>query len=145
MRMLTRLVVLSLGLGLLVVPATGAAPASGPPLSALRVVRADGGPTRIVDAQGRQVLLRGVNLNSLGDYWQANRRYPTVVPATDADWDRIAAQGFDVVRLLVSWSRLEPRRGVFDRAYLARVRAAVAAAKARGVYTVIDMHQDAWG
>ena len=91
------------------------------------------------------MLLRGVNLNSLGDYWQANRRYPTVVPATEVDWNRIAAQGFDVVRLLVSWSRLEPRRGVFDRAYLARVRAAVAAAKARGVYTVIDMHQDAWG
>ena len=58
MRMLTRLVVLSLGLGLLVVPATGAAPASGPPLSALRVVRADGGPTRIIDAQGRQEIGR---------------------------------------------------------------------------------------
>ncbi|MFM7271091.1 MAG: glycoside hydrolase family 5 protein [Actinomycetes bacterium] len=145
MRILTRLVVLSLGLALLPVPGAGAAPASGPPLSALRVVRADGGPTRVVDAQGRQVLLRGVNLNSLGDYWQANRRYPTVVPATAADWDRIAGQGFDVVRLLVSWSRLEPRRGSFDRAYLAQVRAAVAAAKARGIYTVIDMHQDAWG
>jgi endoglycosylceramidase len=122
----------------------GVATAARPPLTALRVDHSVDPPV-IVDAGGRQTLLRGVNVNSLGDYWQANRRYPTVVPVTGADWDRIATQGFDVVRLLVSWSRLEPQRGRFDRAYLAEVRAAVAAAKARGIYTIIDMHQDAWG
>ena len=99
----------------------GAASAARPPLTALRVDHSVDPPV-IVDAAGRQTLLRGVNVNSLGDYWQANRKYPTVVPVTGADWDRIAAQGFDVVRLLVSWSRLEPQRGRFDRAYLAEVR-----------------------
>lgn len=127
-------------MGVVPVAAPVPAGAAAPPLSPLRAA----GPA-VVDAQGRQVLLRGVNVNSLGDYWQANRRYPTVVPVTGADWDRMAAQGFDVVRLLISWSRLEPRRGTFDRTYLARIRAAVAAAKARGIYSVIDMHQDAWG
>lgn len=123
--------------------ASAAAPAF-PPTTALHVDHSASPPV-IVDASGRQTLLRGVNVNSLGDYWQANRKYPTVVPVTGADWDRIAAQGFDAVRLLISWSRLEPRRGTFDRAYLAEVRAAVAAAKARGIYSIIDMHQDAWG
>ncbi|MEY3361867.1 MAG: hypothetical protein RL531_1586 [Actinomycetota bacterium] len=122
----------------------GAATSPFPPLTALRVDRSVS-PPAVVDAAGRQTLLRGVNVSSLGDYWQANRRYPTVVPMTGADWDRIAAQGFDSVRLLVSWSRLEPRRDRFDRAYLDRIRAAVAAARARGIYTILDMHQDAWG
>lgn len=125
-------------------PGADAASPTFPPTSALHVDHAVTPPV-ISDATGRQTLLRGVNVNSLGDYWQANRKYPAVVPVTGADWDRIAAQGFDSVRLLISWSRLEPRRGQFDRAYLAKVRAAVAAAKARGIYSIIDMHQDAWG
>ncbi len=104
-----------------------------------------GDQAAIVDSAGRQVLLRGVNLNSLGDYYQANPGYPPTVPVTDADWDSMAAQGFNVVRLIVSWSLLEPSPGVIDGAYVTRVRAAVDAAKARGMYTVIDMHQDAWG
>jgi len=53
--------------------------------------------------------------------------------------------GFDVVRLLVHWSALEPRRGTFDTAYLDRIRQAVAWAREHGIYVVLDMHQDAWG
>ena len=53
--------------------------------------------------------------------------------------------GFDVVRLLVHWSALEPRRGTFDTAYLDRIRQAVGWAREHGIYVVLDMHQDAWG
>jgi len=49
------------------------------------------------------------------------------------------------VRLGISWSRLEPTRGAFDDAYLAEIKQAVADAKAHGLYTVLDMHEDAWG
>ena len=99
----------------------------------------------IVDAAGRQVTLRGVNLNSLGDYYQDDPSQPPVVPVTGADWDAMAAHGFDVVRLLVSWSRLEPRPGRIDQGYLALVQRTVHDAARRGIYSVIDMHQDAWG
>jgi endoglycosylceramidase len=51
----------------------------------------------------------------------------------------------NVIRLVVSWSALEPRRGHFDERYLARIRRAVRMAKANDIYVVIDMHQDAWG
>lgn len=120
-------------------PANGNATA----LSPLHAIRGD--HPAILDAQGRQVILRGVNLNSLGDYYQADPNLPTTIPVTNADWDAMAAQGFDVVRLLVSWSKLEPERGHIDEKYIARIKAAVDAAGARGIYTVIDMHQDAWG
>ena len=64
---------------------------------------------------------------------------------TDADWRAMESLGFSVVRLVVHWSRLEPTRGAIDAAYLDRVDAYVKAAAAHGLYTVIDMHQDAWG
>ena len=112
-------------------------------LPALHAV--DGDAPAIVDDQNRQVTLRGVNLNSLGDYFQSNQQFPTVVPVTGADWDRMAAHGFNVVRLLVSWSRLEPEPGHIDRDYLHTISRAVHAAARRGIYSVIDMHQDAWG
>jgi endoglycosylceramidase len=112
-------------------------------LRALHAVR--GGDARIVDDRGAQVLLRGVNVNSLGDYFQANPAYKTTIPVTDADWAAMQADGFDVVRLLISWSRLEPARGQISQAYLDEVHQAVADAARHGIYSVIDMHQDAWG
>jgi endoglycosylceramidase len=118
------------------------APAA-PRLAPLHATR--GTNAAILDDAGRQVRLRGVNVNSLGDYYQADPRLPPVVPVTDADWADMAKQGFNVVRLLVSWSSLEPARDVFDDAYVGRVHDAVAAAAAHGIYSVIDMHQDAWG
>jgi endoglycosylceramidase len=120
-----------------------ALPATTGTLLPVHAVR--GAHAGIYDSAGRQVILRGVNLNSIGDYYQANPSYPPTVPVTDADWDAMAAQGFDVVRLIVSWSRLEPTKGTVDPAYLAEIHATVAAAAARGIYSVIDMHQDAWG
>jgi endoglycosylceramidase len=110
------------------------------PLSVART-----GRPRIVDEHGREVLLRGANFNALGDYHQDDPDLPPTHPPTDADWDAMAANGFSVVRLVVSWSALEPERGSLDEDYLGRIRAAIDAAAARGLYTVVDFHQDAYG
>ena len=99
---------------------------------------------RIVDAAGRDVLLRGANVNSLGEYWQAAPSVPANTAVTAADWDEMAARGFSVVRLLITWSRVEPTRGVIDQNYLDEVDRHVQEAACRGIYTVIDMHQDAY-
>ncbi len=100
---------------------------------------------RIVDDRGREVLLRGANVNALGEYAQADPEVEPTVPVTDEDWDAMAANGFSVVRLIMSWSRLEPNRGEIDDGYLDEIEAAVTAANERGIYVVLDMHQDAWG
>lgn len=99
---------------------------------------------QIVDDLGRQVLLRGANVNSLGEYWQGVPSLPATLQVTDADWDTMAAHGFSVIRLIISWSRVEPTRGSFDESYLDEVATYVDAAAAHGIYTVMDMHQDAY-
>ena len=96
----------------------------------------------ITDGDGNQVLLRGVNVNQLVDFY---RRAPTVDgtrPLTEDDFAGIAEQGFNVVRLNLSWSALEPERGELDADYLEQITDAVGWAKKHGVYTVLDMHQD---
>ncbi len=100
--------------------------------------------SRIVDGLDREVLLRGVNITSLGEYWQGNPDYPPTLPTTEQDWDDMAARGVSVIRLVVHWSRLEPKQGEIDEGYLDEIDAYVTAAAERGIYTVIDMHQDAF-
>lgn len=112
-----------------------------PPLSAEPDPVAGG---RIVDALGREVVLRGVNVNALVEYWPYGS-FPTTFPFTEADADAISGIGWNVVRLLVSWSRIEPEPGRYDEAYLDRVAAVVRQLERRGVYSIIDLHQDAWG
>ena len=124
-------------------PGSAEAEAEVTPLPRLHAVRGD--RPGVFDEDGRQVVLRGVNLNGLAEYARANADLDPTQPVTEATWDQIADEGFDVVRLLVSWSRLEPESGEIDDAYVDEVRTQVRSAAERGLYTVIDMHQDAWG
>ncbi len=137
MRRLLALVIVGAALG-------GAAPATAAAdeLPWLHAVR--GQDARFADEHGREVLFRGVNVSQLADYWSLEGR-PENAPLTAADFAQMRELGFNHVRLLLSWSRLEPRRGELDQAYLDEVAQAVAWAKAEGLYVVLDMHQDAWG
>jgi endoglycosylceramidase len=105
-------------------------------------LRADGGV--IADGDGDQVLLRGVNVNQLVDFYRPRPEVDDTSPLTEEDFAGIAEQGFNVVRLGLSWSALEPERGTLDKAYLAQIHQAVDQAKEHGLYVVLDMHQDSW-
>jgi hypothetical protein len=105
-------------------------------------LRADG--SVISDGSGNQVLLRGVNVNQLVDFYQPRKDVAATDPLTEEDFAGIARLGFNVVRLNLSWSALEPARGKLDPAYVDRIRQAVGWAKQHGLYVVLDMHQDGW-
>jgi len=127
--------------------ATAIAIACTSPASGLPRLSADPDPLaggRIVDSKGREVLLRGVNVNSLGKYWQGTDVKPTL-PLERDDPRRIAGFGWNVVRLIVSWSKLEPKPGTYNEHYLDRVAKWVRRFREQGVYTIVDLHQDAWG
>ena len=108
-------------------------------------VRSDASGAWIADATGARVTLRGVNINQLGGYFARDPKLPTVQPLAGQDFADIASLGMNVVRLTLSWSLLEPARGQVSQDYLARIRQALAWARAHGVRVLLDMHQDGWG
>lgn len=112
-----------------------AAPPTGPRTLDARQVSATtlpDGRTRFTDAHGRILDLRGFNLDKYAE-------------TTESDLREVAAQGFGLVRIAVSWTRLEPARGHYDRAELARVEKLLDWAERSHLYAVVDFHQDVYG
>ena len=95
----------------------------------------------IVDSTGRVVLLRGFNDDALLQTGGA----PPPPALTGADAALIEAEGFDVVRLPISWSRLEPTRGQFSAGYLKQIVAVVNLCAQHHLYVVLDMHTEDFG
>ncbi|APA94754.1 cellulase family glycosylhydrolase [Nocardia seriolae] len=128
-------------------PAAQAAPApeSPAPQVAHPLHARAGADARIVDDQDRTVILHGANVNGLGEYYREWPDLPSTETLTEDDFARLSALGANVVRLIISWSALEPTRGVIDQGYLDRVERAVGWARAHDIYVLLDMHQDAWG
>ncbi|MBV8193899.1 MAG: cellulase family glycosylhydrolase [Candidatus Dormibacteraeota bacterium] len=93
---------------------------------------------RIVDSSGRSVILRGFNDDALLE----STVNPAPLDATDATL--MGRSGFDVVRLPIAWSLLEPKPGQFDFAYIARIAAAVQLLNEHNLYVVLDMHFLGW-
>ena len=66
-------------------------------------------------------------------------RYP---PICEADIKSMASLGFNLVRLPISWSELEPERGHFNTVFVDRVAQIVDWARAASIYVLIDIHQN---
>lgn len=111
--------------------ATRAPALLGDPLAKAKVSGRD-----IRDAHGRQLLLRGLNLS------ERSKRPPFAGWLQQADVEHFVRLGYDHVRFLITWEAVEPQDGVFDDAYLDQVKRELAWFEARGVYAVVDMHQD---
>ena len=90
---------------------------------------------RIVDEQGRTILLRGFNTTVLLDWPEQ-----PAAPLDDDDLNLIARSGFNVIRLPIAWSRLEPRRGQIDMDYLDAIASTVERINQHNLYVVLDLH-----
>jgi endoglycosylceramidase len=142
------------------------APAPDRALSFLHVGAAAGpaGLPQLVDEQGREVLLRGVNVDGVVDYYRTDLQTPYPndpsaytgglcppddtsvegVRICDFDLPQMRPLGYNAIRLNLSWSLLEPQAGVVSTTYVNRIAQVVGWAHQQGVYVVLDMHQDAW-
>jgi endoglycosylceramidase len=122
-----------------------AGPAVGAGLDGRRLRVEDG---RLVDQRGREVTLRGVNARVEGifDVTFDDGRLPLeAIPGFDeGDVDRMRDLGFDLLRLPVNWSALEPDRGAYSKTYLRRIAETVALCGSRGISVLLDFHQDAF-
>ncbi len=58
--------------------------------------------------------------------------------------DRAASWGVDALRVPFVWAAVEPTKGSYDEAFLQRYDALLDAAWARGMFTIVDFHQDVY-
>jgi endoglycosylceramidase len=102
----------------------------------------------IRDAAGRVVVLRGVNarVDGIFDVTFDDGRLPLqdIPELGRADLERMRQLGFNVLRLPINWSGVEPERDRFDMAYLDRVEHVVSMCGELGIWVMLDVHQDAY-
>jgi endoglycosylceramidase len=113
----------------------------------LAPVRVDG--QRILDERGRDLLLRGINARVEGLFdvtFDDGRTALQPIPPFGPDDCRFLAEqaGMNLLRLPVNWSGVEAVQGTYDEAYRDRVVELVAGCAEHGVYTLVDLHQDAY-
>ncbi|WP_276499483.1 cellulase family glycosylhydrolase [Pontibacter litorisediminis] len=80
----------------------------------------------------------GVNLAGaeFGQVWGPDYSYPT-----EAELDYFKAKGLNLVRLPFKWERIQPTlNGPLSAEELARMRSFVQAARTRGMWVLLDMH-----
>jgi hypothetical protein len=109
-------------------------------------VHSDGQVLR--DEYGRQLLFRGINARVEGLFdvsFQDSRAPLEPIPEfTEDDTKQMAAAGFNLLRLPINWSGLEPIEGMFNQAYLDRLTQVLGWCRAAGIYVLVDFHQDAF-
>lgn len=93
----------------------------------------------LVDAQGRVVLIHGIN-SVRKDWPYISTTEPGYLGPMDLEFLRNS--GFNAVRLGVSYARTMPTPGVIDQGYLDDVVAMVDLLAAQGLWVQLDYHQD---
>ncbi len=100
------------------------------------------------DGLGRQLLFRGYNAKAHGlfDVSFSDGRTPNYdfIDFGEPDAQRFEELGFDVIRLPVSWSALEPQPRQYAAAFLSRLGEVLALARLHHFWVLFDMHQDAY-
>lgn len=103
---------------------------------------------RLVDALGREISIRGINarIEGLFDVTFDDGRIPLEpIPSfSREDAEAMVRYGFNVLRLPINWSGLEPHEGQFSEAYLEKIDQVIEFCRDAGLYVLLDFHQDAW-
>jgi endoglycosylceramidase len=100
------------------------------------------------DPQGRARIFRGLNVHIAGifDVTFSDGRPPREpLPSFDAsDAALMRGYGFNLVRLPINWSAIEPEKDQWSSAYLDRVAGIVDLLRAQGILVLIDLHEDGY-
>src|SRR5690606_37386512 len=91
----------------------------------------------VTDQYGRTLILHGMSTSNFSKF------SPDQLPwINEADVAREASYGFNLSRYVIAWAAIEPEKGVFDENYLNETVKRVEWYTSRGMYVLLDMHQD---
>ncbi|MBI2061389.1 MAG: cellulase family glycosylhydrolase [Nitrospirae bacterium] len=93
----------------------------------------------IRDDEGRALILHGTNISNSSKVDRHPRVTQEAVMRLSRDW------GFNFVRYLIFWAKIEPEAGVYDDLFLDEVGERLDWFAEAGIQVVLDMHQDLWG
>jgi len=94
---------------------------------------------RFTDEQGRVVVMHGTNMiNKLAPYT------PDALGFGAKDLQFLADNGFNGIRLGLTWAAVEPQPGVYDNTYIDKIVALAAQAEQYGLTPVVNFHQDGY-
>jgi len=117
-------------------------------VSALGKIKVDPATGMMVDVHGNTRIFHGVNaVQKLPPFLPTSGSFDVIHSLADSDLTSLTGWGFNVVRLGVLWSAVTPTAdidgvGVVNVTYLAEVKSLIAKLEARGIYTIVDAHQD---
>ena len=83
------------------------------------------------------VILHGLNM-----VYKRPPYAPDAVGFGDDDAAFLASEGYDTVRLGIIYKAVEPQPGVYDDAYLDRIKATADTLARHGIVSLLDFHQD---
>ena len=107
-------------------------------------IRVDPTTQMIVDEEGRARFFHGVNaVEKVGEYLPSRGSWDPRNSLNERDAADLASWGLNVVRLGVMWPGTFPANASWVNAtYLASVKSMIEMLHARGVWTLVDLHQD---
>lgn len=95
------------------------------------------------DSYGRSVIFHGVNVvYKVAPYIPQESTFDPQLSLTDAEIDQLQEWGFNFVRLGVMWEAVEYAPGKYNDTYLDKVEELINKLGQRGIYTLVDAHQD---
>lgn len=92
--------------------------------------------SKFVDNLGRQVILNGINIVS------KSKEEGYLFPGGAEVYSNLRKWGFNTIRFVIIWDRLEPEPGNYNEEYLKEIDKRIKWAGDNGLFVILDMHQD---
>ncbi len=97
---------------------------------------------KFVDSYGRERIFNGMNLCDKGDYPDDTGIRQYALKFEEKLISHLAENGFNIIRLGLTWDGVEPNPGEYNKEYIAKVRKVADLCEKYGIYFFLDMHQD---
>jgi len=103
---------------------------------------------KFVDNFGRTRIFNGVNYCDKGEYngWGVARTFHLNGDKDSENLVReLSENGFNIIRLGVTWAAIEPEPNRYDEEYINRIEDFANLCEKYGIYFYLDLHQDLYG